>query len=80
MDSKDGLWARVYINSENIMYMGHAITFTSDLNIIDKKEIYLTNYISYNISSGEGIDNFSDEANNGVWISMANVTRVEVFK
>lgn len=79
MKNPKGAWARVYLENENILYVGMLINYTCDPDE-ERKEILLSGYSSYNICNNSCIENFEGDEKATVYINADDVKRIEIFR
>lgn len=78
LESKEGAWVTVYIKDEDLVYTGVLSKYTIDPD--DKnREILLSRYSKYNMTTGKLIQEFNDE-DNCVLIKCNEMNRIEILK
>lgn len=75
-------WASVYLDGENVVYVGKVRHITCDPDG-HEKELYLTNYTLYSINTDNTprtpLANYSESELNGVYINCNDVKRIEFY-
>lgn len=77
-DLKNGLWVRVYIPSDNVIYNGQLRNY-DEPEENQEQFILLSNYYSVSYSENTDIENYQNDGSKWVAIKIKDVTRVEVF-
>lgn len=78
MKNPNGTWARVYLEEENILYVGMLIKYTIDPDE-ERKEIYLGSFSSYTIDNNKLIEDNSNNEEACILINATNLKRVEII-
>lgn len=78
MKKPNGAWVRVYLEQENIFYLGMIAKYTCNPDET-RKEILLTSYCSYYISDNKLIEDYSDNDDAYVYINATDVIRIEII-
>ena len=77
-DLKNGLWVRVYVPSDNVVYNGQLRSYDEPEE--DQEQfILLSNYYSVAYSENTDIENYQEEGSKWVAIKIKDITRVEIF-
>ena len=75
---KDGLWGKIYFQDQDLVYEGKIIKYTIDPEE-KERELLLSSYAKYNMTTGDVIEVFDDEQH-CVLVNCKNVDRIEIVK
>lgn len=81
MKAPEGAWARVYLEKENLVYVGELLKYTCDPDET-RREVLLRRYALYRVVDNKVdlIDNYNEDETAYVYINVTDVKRIEIFK
>lgn len=79
MRNQNGAWARVYLRDEDVGYVGKLLKYTCNPDR-ETREVYLSCFTSFKISTNEEIENNENDEKSCVYIDATRINRIEIIK